>query len=44
MKSVFLRVMSASGYLIELDEATYGPNQLTRALTTRHMKGMVECT
>ncbi|KAF2624501.1 S-adenosyl-L-methionine-dependent methyltransferase [Macroventuria anomochaeta] len=31
-----------SGLVVELDKATYEPNQLTIALTNRHMKGMVE--
>lgn len=35
--------MVASGYVVELDESTYGPNQLTIALTNRRMQGMVEC-
>jgi hypothetical protein len=36
-------VMTASGYVVELDEATYGPNRLTQALTNKQIKGMVEC-
>ncbi|KAF2123875.1 S-adenosyl-L-methionine-dependent methyltransferase [Dothidotthia symphoricarpi CBS 119687] len=38
----FLRVMTASGYVTELDDTTYGPNKLTTALVDRHMEGMVE--
>ncbi|OSS47293.1 hypothetical protein B5807_09921 [Epicoccum nigrum] len=32
-----------SGYVVELDEATYGPNRLTQALTNKQIKGMFEC-
>ncbi|KAJ8117929.1 hypothetical protein OPT61_g973 [Boeremia exigua] len=37
-----LRIVTASGYVVELDESTYGPNPLTRALATRQMAGLVE--
>lgn len=37
-----LRVVTASGYVGELDEATYGPNPLTKALATRQTAGLVE--
>ncbi|KAF2998612.1 hypothetical protein E8E13_007005 [Curvularia kusanoi] len=37
-----LRVLTASGYVTELDESVYGPNPLTKALTTRQTAGLVE--
>jgi hypothetical protein len=37
-----LRVVTASGYVVELDESTYGPNPLTKALATRQTAGLVE--
>lgn len=37
-----LRVLTASGYVIELDESTYGPNPVTKALATRQMAGLIE--
>lgn len=37
-----LRVLTAAGYVAELDELTYGPNSLTKALATRQMAGLTE--
>ncbi|KAJ4335838.1 hypothetical protein N0V87_005820 [Didymella glomerata] len=37
-----LRVLTASGYVAELDESTYGPNPLTNAFATRQTAGLVE--
>ncbi|KAF9697583.1 hypothetical protein EKO04_004422 [Ascochyta lentis] len=37
-----LRVVTASGYVVETDESTYAPNPLTRALATRQTAGLVE--
>ena len=39
-----LRVATASGYVAELDGATYGPNPLTKALAARQTAGLVEFT
>lgn len=37
-----LRVLTASGYVEELEESIYGPNPLTTALATRQMAGLTE--
>jgi hypothetical protein len=37
-----LRVVTASGYVVELDESTYASNPLTKALATRQTAGLVE--